>query len=109
MRLTRVVHMQTDLLHGIGDVRLCEGRVLESPYNAPKLGGVLNKRPGVDSKLRLEVDRSRARLTVSHGRTLDDVQHVGELVEEHTVWTVLDSNVEEVVKRSEILHHEFLL
>jgi hypothetical protein len=101
--------MQADLLHGVDDVSPCEGQVLESPYNALKLGDVLNRRPGVDSKLRLEVDRSRTRLTVSHGRTLDDNQHVGELVEEHTVWTVLDSNVEEVVKRSEILHHEFLL
>jgi hypothetical protein len=101
--------MQTDLLHNIGDVGPCEGQVLESPCNAPKLGSVLNRRPGVCSELRLEVDRSRARLTVSHGRTLDDVQRVGALVEEHLIWTTLDSNAEEVVKRLEILHHEFPL
>jgi hypothetical protein len=50
--------MQTDLLHSIGDVGPCEGQVLESPCNAPKLGSVLNRRPGVCSELRLEVDRS---------------------------------------------------
>jgi hypothetical protein len=30
-------------------------------------------------------------------------------VEEHPVWTTLDSNAEEVVKLSEVLHHEFPL
>jgi hypothetical protein len=94
--------MQTDLLHSIGDVGPCEGQVLESPCNAPKLGSVLNRRPGVCSELHLEVDRSRAWLTVSHGRMLDDVQCVGALVEEHPIWTALDSNAEEVVKRPEV-------
>jgi hypothetical protein len=102
------MHMQTDLLHGVGDVMLCEDQVLESPCNAPKLEDVLNRRPGVASKLYLEVDRSHARLTVSHSRTLDDVKHVGALVEEHPVWTALDSNAKEVVKQPEV-HCEFLL
>jgi hypothetical protein len=69
----------------------------------------MNRRPGVYSELRLEVDYSRARLTISHGRTLDDVQRVGVLVEEHPIWMMLNSNAEEVVKRTEVLHHEFLL
>jgi hypothetical protein len=73
MGLSRVVHMQTDLLHGVGDVRLCEGQVLESPSNAPKLGSVLNRRHGVCNELHLEVDWSRAWLTISHGHMLDDV------------------------------------
>jgi hypothetical protein len=50
MGLLRVVHMQTDLLHGVGDVRPYEGQVLESPCNAPKLESVLNRRPGVCSE-----------------------------------------------------------
>jgi hypothetical protein len=41
MRLPRVVHVQIDLLYGVGDVRLCECQVLESSYNAPKLRGGL--------------------------------------------------------------------
>jgi hypothetical protein len=109
MGLPRIVHMQTNLLHSIGDVRPCEGQVLKSPCNAPKLGSVLNRRPGVYSELRLEVDRSCARLTVSHGRTLDDIQRVGAPVEEHPIWMALDSNAEEVVKRPEVLYREFPL
>jgi hypothetical protein len=31
------------------------------------------------------------------------------LVEEHPVWTMLDSNAEEVVKRPKVLHREFPL
>jgi hypothetical protein len=95
--------MQIDLLHSIGNVRPCEGQVLESRCNAPKLGSILNRRSRVCSELRLEVDQSHARLTVSHSRMLDDVQRVGALVEEHPIWTALNSNVEEVVKQPEVL------
>jgi hypothetical protein len=41
MGLPRVM---IDLLHGVGDAGPCEGQVLESPCNAPKLGSVLNRR-----------------------------------------------------------------
>jgi hypothetical protein len=108
MGLSRIVHMQIDLLHNIGNVEPCEGQVLESPCNALKLGSVLNRRPEVCNELHPEVDQSRAQLTTSHGHTLNDVQRVSALVEEHPVWTALDSNAEEVVKRPKV-HHEFLL
>jgi hypothetical protein len=57
----------------------------------------------------MEVDRSCAWLTISHGRTLDVDQRVSALVEEHPVLTALDSNAEEVVKRPKVLHREFPL
>jgi hypothetical protein len=85
MGLPWIVHMQTDLLDGVDDVRSCEGQVLESPCNAPKLGGDLNRRPGVSSELRLEVDQNHARLAINHGRTLDDVRCVCALVDKHPV------------------------
>jgi hypothetical protein len=47
MELPRVVHVQTDLLHDVGDVGPCECQVLESSCNAPELRGVLNGRPRV--------------------------------------------------------------
>jgi hypothetical protein len=109
MGLPWIVHMQTDLLNDISDVGPCEGQVLESPCNAPKLGSIQKRRPGVGSALRLKVNRSRAWLTISHGLTLDDVQRVCALVEEHPAWTTLHSNAKEVVKWPKILHREFLL
>jgi hypothetical protein len=82
MGLPKVVHVQTDLLHGVGDVGPCECQVLESSCNAPELRCVLNGRPRVPRQLRLEVDWSRAWLVVRHDRTFEDVKHVGALMEE---------------------------
>jgi hypothetical protein len=82
MGLLRVMHVQTDLLHSVGDVRSCECQVLESTCNAPELRGVLNGRPRVPHQLRLEVDWSRAQLAVRHDRTFEDVKHVGVMMEE---------------------------
>jgi hypothetical protein len=107
--LPRVVHVQADLLHDISDVGLCERQVLEGFGNAPDLRGVRNRRPRVVSQLRLEVDWSRTRLAVRHDCPLDDVKRVGALMEEQPVWTMLDGDAEEVVKRPEILHGEFPL
>jgi hypothetical protein len=43
--LSRVMHVQADLLHGISDVGPCERQVLEGSGNTPKLRGVRNRRP----------------------------------------------------------------
>jgi hypothetical protein len=72
--------MQTDLMHDVCDVGPCECQVLEDSYNAPKLRGVLNRRPRVPCQLRLKVDWCRARLAVHHDRTFEDVKHVGALM-----------------------------
>jgi hypothetical protein len=109
MGLPRVAHVQTDLLHGVGNVRPCECQVLESSCNAPKLRGIVNRRPRVPCQLRLEVDWSRARLVNRHDHTFEDVKHVGALIEEQTIRMMLDGDAEEVVKRSEVLHDKFPL
>jgi hypothetical protein len=96
-------------LHGVGGAGLCECQVLESSCNAPELRGILNGRPRVPHQLRLEVDWNCARLAVCHDRTFEDVKRVGALMEEQTIWTTLDSDPEEVVKRPEVLHDEFPL
>jgi hypothetical protein len=109
MRLPRVVHVQTDLLHGVSDVGSCEYQVLESSCNAPEQRGVLNGRPRVPCQLHLEVDWSRAQLTVRHDRMFEDVKHVGTLMEEQTIRMTLVGDAEKVVKRHEVIHGEFLL
>jgi hypothetical protein len=109
MGLPRVVHVQTYLLHGVGDVVLCECQILESSYNAPELRGVLNGRPRVPCQLCLKVDWCRARLAVRHDRTSEDVKRVCALMKKQTSRTTLDGDAEEVVKRPEILHGEFPL
>jgi hypothetical protein len=70
--LPGVVHMQTNLLHGVGDVGSSKRQVLESVCDASELGDVLYRGPRVRSKLHLDVDWSRARLAISHGRMLNN-------------------------------------
>jgi hypothetical protein len=109
MGLPRVVHVQTNLLHSVDNIRSCECQVLESTYNTPELRGVLNGRPWIPCQLRLEVDWSRAQLAVHHDCTFQDVKRLGALMEEQTIRTTLDSDAGEVVKRHEVLHGEFPL
>jgi hypothetical protein len=103
------MHVQTNLLYGVGDVRLCERQVLESSCNAPELRGILDRGPRVPNQVCLEVNWSRAQPVVRHDRTLHDVERVGVLVEEQPIWMMLDGDAEEVVKRPEVLHGEFPL
>jgi hypothetical protein len=107
--LPRVVHMQINLLHNVGDVGSGEHHVLKITGDTPKLGSVLYRRLRVHSKLRLDVDWSRTWLAISHGRTLKNLQCVGALVKKHPIWAALDGDAEEVVKGLKILHGKFLL
>jgi hypothetical protein len=109
MGLPRIVHVQTDLLHCVGDVGPYECQVLQSSRNALELRDVLNGRPRVPRQLRLEVNWSHARLAVHHDRTLEDVKRVGALKVEQTIRTTLDGDAEEVVKWHVVLHGEFPL
>jgi hypothetical protein len=56
VRLSGVVHMETDLLHGVGDVRPSEGEVLKGTGKAPVPGGVLDRVTCGPRELRLRVD-----------------------------------------------------
>jgi hypothetical protein len=103
------VHVQGNLLHSISDVGPRERQVLEGSDNALKLRGIHNRRPRVISQLHLEVDWSHTWIAVRHDCPLDDVKRVGAMVEEQPIWTTLDNDAEDVVKRSDVLHGEFLL
>jgi hypothetical protein len=50
------MHVQTDLMHDVGDVESSKHQVLESSCDAPELGDILNQRLGVRSKLRLYIN-----------------------------------------------------
>jgi hypothetical protein len=88
--------MQTNLLHDVGDVGLGERQVLKSTEDTPKLGSAMYRRPGVQSKLCLDVDWSHTRLAISHDRTLKNLQCVGALVKKYPIWMVLDGATQEL-------------
>jgi hypothetical protein len=45
MRLPRVVHVQTNLLYGVDDIRPSERQVLQGICDTPKLGSILDRWP----------------------------------------------------------------
>jgi hypothetical protein len=98
--LPGVVHMQTNLLHGVGDVGSGERQALKSIDDTSKLGSVLYRMLEVRSKLHLDVDWSRIRLAINHGRTLKNLQCVGAPVKKQPIWAAVDGDAEEVVLES---------
>jgi hypothetical protein len=78
--LPGVVHMETDLLHDVGDVRPGKVEVLKSTSKTPVPGGVLDWVTLGLRELRLRVDWGRARLAVNHLGPLQNVKSVLPLV-----------------------------
>ena len=75
VRLTRIMHVQANLLNGISDIRPGEGEILQGTGETPEVRGILN-RWTISRQLGVGVHRSRARLALGHTRTVQDVDHV---------------------------------
>ena len=102
--------METDLLHCVRDIRPGEGEVLKRTGQTPESSGISNWRTLSSRDLGLSVNRSGARLAVSHPSTLQDVQNIVlPLLEEDTVWPLLNCDTQEVMKLTEILHGKLSL
>jgi hypothetical protein len=52
-----IMHVEADLLHGVGNVRVGERQVLEGPNEAPKVSRISNRRPGLCGDLGMCVHR----------------------------------------------------
>src|SRR6185295_6664449 len=63
----------------------------------------------ISRQLRLSVDRSGAGLTISHPSPLQDIKCVLPLVKEKTKRARLNSDAQEVMELTKILHSELLL
>jgi hypothetical protein len=78
--LSGVVHMETDLLHGVGDVWPSEGEVLKGTDKTLVPSGVLDRVTHGLRELRLRVDWGKAGLAVTHLGPLQNVKSVLPLV-----------------------------
>jgi hypothetical protein len=78
--LPGVVHMETDLLHGVGDVQPGESEVLKGTDKTPVPDGVLDWATLGLRELRLCVDWGGAGLAVNHLGPLQNVKSVLPLV-----------------------------
>src|SRR6185312_11672884 len=103
------MHMETDLLNSVGEVRPGEGEVLQSASQTPVGSRISHRITQISRQLRLSVDRSGAGLAISHPSPLQDIKCVLTLVKEKTRRVRLNSDAQEVVEQTKILHSEFLL
>ena len=108
VRLTRIMHVQANLLNGISDIRPGEGEVLQSTGETPEVGGILN-RWTISRQLGVGVHRSRARLALGRTCAAQNVKHVLPLREKKSGATPLYMHPQEVMEFPQILHAELLL
>jgi hypothetical protein len=86
------MHMDTDRLDDVGDVRAGERQVMEGPIEAPEPSQSSKRRSGSGGYLGLHVHRHRDRLLVHHASTLKDVDSELALSEEEYIGLMLYSD-----------------
>ena len=101
--------MEIDLLNSIVEVRPGEGEVLQSASQSPVGSRISHRITQISRQLRLSVDRSGAGLAISHPSPLQNIECVLSLVKEKTRRARLNSDAQEVVELSKILHSELPL
>jgi hypothetical protein len=104
-----IMHVEADLLDGVGDVRAGECQVLEGPGEAPEVSWVSNRRPGLSGDLGLRVQWHRSWLAVHHTSSLKNIESKLTLNEEESASLMLYGDAQEMMEEPEILHDEFLL
>jgi hypothetical protein len=67
-----VMHMETDLLNGIGNVKTSERQVLKSTGQTPELSSILNCWTRAGRQLGLKINGCRAGFTTGYTRTIND-------------------------------------
>ena len=101
--------METDLLNNVGEIRPGEGEVLQGTGQTPIGSRISHMSTQISRQLRLSVDRSGAGLAISHPGPLQDIECVLPLVQEKTRRARLNSDAQEVVELTKILHSKLLL
>jgi hypothetical protein len=76
MRCTRSMHMKTDLMHNIGNVRSGKGEILKCTSQTSILSSVRQELALGVRKLRLSINRSSCRVAVSHASTLKNIHGI---------------------------------
>jgi hypothetical protein len=90
--------MEVDLLDSIGEVRPGESEVLLVCSKTPIGSRIGHNITQSSRQLHLSVNRSGARLAVSHPSMLQDIKGILTLVKEKTSLTGLNYHAQEVVK-----------
>src|SRR6185503_19295392 len=103
------MHVEADLLNSVGEVRPGEGEVLQSTGQTPVGSRISHRITQISRQLRPSVDWSGAGLAISHHSPLQNIEGVLPLLKENTRRARLNSDAQEVVELTEILHSKLLL
>ena len=76
VRLPGIMHVKTDLLNGIGEIRPGEGEILQGTGEAPVASRIGHGITQISRQLRLSIDRSGAWLAISHPSPLQNIKCV---------------------------------
>jgi hypothetical protein len=104
-----IMHVEADLLNGVGNVGAGERQVLEGPDEAPEVSQISNMRLGLDRDLGLRVHWHQNQLAVHHASSLKNIESKLTLSEEESASLMLYGDPQEMMEGPEILHGEFLL
>jgi hypothetical protein len=103
------MHVETDLLDGVSDVRAGERQVLEGTGEAPEVSRISNGRPGLSGDLGLHVHQHQNWLAIHHASSLMNIESKLTLSEEEPVGLMLYRDSQEMMEGPKILHGEFPL
>jgi hypothetical protein len=103
------MHVEADLLDGVGDVGASERQVLEGPDEAPEVSWMSNRRPRLGGDLGLRVHWRQNWLAVYHASSLKNIKSKLTLSEEESTSLMLYGDPQEMMDGPEILYGEFLL
>src|SRR6185312_12101790 len=102
------MHMETDLLNSVVEVWPGEGEVLQSAGQTSVGSRISHRITQISRQLRLSVDSSGVGLVISHPSPLQNIKCVLPLVKK-TRRARLNSDAQEVVELTKILHSKLLL
>ena len=101
--------MKADMLNNICEVRPGESEVLQGSSKTPVGSRISHGITQSSRQLCLSVDRSGAWLAISHPSPLQNIKCILPLVKEKTRRARLNSNTQEVMELTKILHSKLLL
>ena len=101
--------MKANLLNSVRDVRAGESEVLQGTSKTPVGSRISHGVTHISRQLRLSVDRSGTGLAISHPSPLQNIKCILPLVKEKARRARLNSNTQEVMELTKILHSKLLL
>jgi hypothetical protein len=103
------MHMQTNLLDNISNVRPSESQVPKGTGTASVSSLISNRRPNISGEFCTSINWSGAGFTITHSMTGEDIQDVLSLREEDGILVALDSHAKEEMQGPKVLLSKFLL